>query len=381
MAAPPPDPPIWLLDPEDPAGTIPYTVYLPPGFEVAIRPMTLDTLQLPVGFADPYNSQDHQFEEVLRSPRQNRALSPPPSPRSKPLTPASATLPSAPVDGDSLLQPVGAGGGPLTTARPPAGTGVRPNPKQPKEDDWDVPHTLIFLPDIEGFRDRECVDVARKLAELHNYIVVVPDLFRGCPWTPQHDMVGTDVELWRRLHPDSRVDHDVQRVISFAHSRFRNPKGRATKIALFGMCYGGAPAYRALRECNVKSAGSAGVLAHVSAGVLAYPCRIATEDTATRMKNPPVMFLMAEQDDVCTETLPMNYKQYFARLKKQAEEFMDFMNTRHGFIHRPRTAFERQCSELALQGMARWLDLKLGDLRKRERDGWDPWDGSGKPGP
>ena len=104
---------------------------------------------------------------------------------------------------------------------------------------------VLLLSDIHGAHSADTIALAEKIAfECQPIIVMVPDLFRGNPWTSTTtDTVnesGQTYEMWRAMHDDLRVSVDIR----CAAACLRETYG-VSSVVVWGTCYGGGRALEA----------------------------------------------------------------------------------------------------------------------------------------
>jgi dienelactone hydrolase len=104
---------------------------------------------------------------------------------------------------------------------------------------------VLLLSDVYGAFSRDVTALAEKIAfECQPVVVMVPDLFRGRPWTDDEKRTnerGQTYEEWRAsVHDDLRVNVDVRA----AAACLRQTYG-VSSVVVWGMCYGGGRALEA----------------------------------------------------------------------------------------------------------------------------------------
>lgn len=109
---------------------------------------------------------------------------------------------------------------------------------------------VLLLSDVYGSFTDNMQALADKIAfECQPVVVLVPDLFRGKPWTQspvldeagvERNEVGQSYEEWRAQHPDRRVDVDIRAAAAVLRERYA-----VSSIAVWGTCYGGGRALEA----------------------------------------------------------------------------------------------------------------------------------------
>mmetsp|Transcript_3630 Transcript_3630/g.8037 ORF Transcript_3630/g.8037 Transcript_3630/m.8037 type:complete len:858 (+) Transcript_3630:206-2779(+) len=109
---------------------------------------------------------------------------------------------------------------------------------------------VLLLSDVYGPYTDNTQALADKIAfECQPVVVIVPDLFRGKPWTTdtkvdedgvERNEDGKSYEEWRAMHPGGRVDVDIRASAAVLRERYA-----VASIAVWGTCYGGGRALEA----------------------------------------------------------------------------------------------------------------------------------------
>jgi dienelactone hydrolase len=113
---------------------------------------------------------------------------------------------------------------------------------------------VLLLSDVYGPFTDDTQALADKIAfECQPVVVLVPDLFRGKPWTTdpvvdeatygdglERNEEGKTYEEWRAMHPERRVDVDIRAAAAVLRERYA-----VSSIAVWGTCYGGGRALEA----------------------------------------------------------------------------------------------------------------------------------------
>ena len=106
---------------------------------------------------------------------------------------------------------------------------------------------VLLLSDVYGPFTDSTQTLADKIAfECQPVVVIVPDMFRGDPWSEDRANDSDDVERqtlyeeWRGKHPEYRVDIDIRAAASVLRERYA-----VSSIAVWGTCYGGGRALEA----------------------------------------------------------------------------------------------------------------------------------------
>lgn len=103
---------------------------------------------------------------------------------------------------------------------------------------------VLLLTDVHGAFNEDTTVLAETIAfECQPVVVMIPDLFRGHPWTGPSNGVndqGQTYEEWRATHNDLRVSVDIRA----AAACLRETYG-VSSVVVFGTCYGGGRALEA----------------------------------------------------------------------------------------------------------------------------------------
>ena len=104
---------------------------------------------------------------------------------------------------------------------------------------------LLLLSDVYGAFNDDTRALAEKIAfECQPVVVMVPDLFRGLPWTGATtsgtNELGQTYEQWRALHSDLRVNIDIRAAAACLRERYG-----VSSVVVWGTCYGGGRALEA----------------------------------------------------------------------------------------------------------------------------------------
>lgn len=92
-------------------------------------------------------------------------------------------------------------------------------------------NAILYISDIMGIYPNSQL-LADSFAATTGYLTIMPDLFRGDPWTPNSD--PSKLMDWIKNHPTEVVDPIVQTAITY----LREMRG-VKKIAAVGYCFGG----------------------------------------------------------------------------------------------------------------------------------------------
>ena len=104
---------------------------------------------------------------------------------------------------------------------------------------------VLLLSDVHGPHSADTIALAEKIAfECQPIIVMVPDLFRGNPWTSKTtntmNEAGQTYEQWRATHDDLRVSVDIRSAAACLKETYG-----VSSVVVWGTCYGGGRALEA----------------------------------------------------------------------------------------------------------------------------------------
>ncbi|WCJ44204.1 alpha/beta-Hydrolases superfamily protein [Euphorbia peplus] len=195
---------------------------------------------------------------------------------------------------------------------------------------------ILLLSDIFGFEDSSTRDFAYRVA-CNGYNVLVPDLFRGDPWSK--DRSDTTLEEWIAIQEPGRVSKDITAAAEWMADEFL-AAGISKKLGIIGFCFGGG---RVIEVLSRDGGASFGV------GVSFYGTRM-NPSLASSIK-VPVLFISGDNDPLCS-----------VDVLKSIEESMDngsrlvvYEGREHGFAHRPNSQEEDTDAEQAFLIMRNWL--------------------------
>lgn len=199
---------------------------------------------------------------------------------------------------------------------------------------------LILLSDVFGFQDSSTRDFAYRVA-CNGYNVLVPDLFRGDPWSKNRP--ESEYEEWRRGHDLNRIRNDIRTLTEWMVDEFA-AAGISKKLGVIGFCFGGG------RVVDILAADKNG---YFSIGISFYGTRI--DSVVAGDVNVPVLFIAGDTDPLCQ----------LEGLKEIKEKTGDgskvvvFEGRGHGFVHRPETPEDDRDAEEAFSVMRNWLHQHL----------------------
>lgn len=194
---------------------------------------------------------------------------------------------------------------------------------------------ILLLSDIFGYEDSATRDFAYRIA-CNGYNVLVPDLFRGDPWTKEKPKAL--FEEWRISQTQERVVRDIFTSAKWMVNEFV-AAGISKKLGIVGFCFGGGLVIDILAEDK-------GVCFGI--GVSFYGTRINTSAAAN--VNAPVLFITGDNDSLC----PVDVMKDVARQIKGSKVEV-YEGRGHTFAHRPQSPEEDKDAEDAFVIMRNWL--------------------------
>ncbi|KAL1194818.1 Endo-1,3,1,4-beta-D-glucanase [Cardamine amara subsp. amara] len=199
---------------------------------------------------------------------------------------------------------------------------------------------LLLLSDVFGFQDSATRDFAYRVA-CNGYNVLVPDLFRGDPWSKTRP--ESEYEEWRRGQDPNRIRQDTTSFTKWMVDEFA-AAGISKKLGVMGFCFGGG------RVVDVLAADENG---YFSTGVSFYGTRI--DSAVAGDVKVPVLFIAGDRDPLC------QVEGFYEIEEKIGEgsKVVVFEGRGHGFVHRPETPEDDRDSEEAFALMRNWLHHHL----------------------
>ncbi|XP_058091210.1 uncharacterized protein LOC131237457 isoform X2 [Magnolia sinica] len=194
---------------------------------------------------------------------------------------------------------------------------------------------VLLLSDVYGFEDSSTRDFAYRVA-CNGYNVLVPDLFRGYPWTK--DRPGTEFQSWIAEQAPERVAKDIATSAKWMVDEFV-AAGISKKLGIIGFCYGGGRLIETIAQDEDRYFGIA---------ICFYGSRMDTS-LAANIKIP-VLFVAGDDDPLC----PMNVLSEMEK-KIRGSKVVIYYGRRHGFAHRPESPEEDEDAENAFIVMRNWL--------------------------
>ncbi|XP_070536184.1 carboxymethylenebutenolidase homolog isoform X2 [Ptychodera flava] len=193
----------------------------------------------------------------------------------------------------------------------------------------------------------------------NGYTAVLPDLFRGNPWTSSSDW--RQFGIWMSGHPQERINNDVDATLEFIEQSLDYDD-----IGIVGFCWGGTQVIL----------GTARLAARIKAGISFYgSVQVMTPQDILAMR-APTLLVHAENDTVVPLAAVQNQEillQDANRLLRSVDDndanidpslvtFVKvFEGVEHGFAHRGdrNDPFIMQAAAEAFSDMYTWLDKYL----------------------
>lgn len=166
--------------------------------------------------------------------------------------------------------------------------------------------------------------------------VLVPDLFRGDPWTKERPKAV--FEEWRIRQTQERIVRDIFTSAKWMVNEFA-AAGISKKLGIIGFCFGGGKVIDILAEDQ-------GVCFGI--GVSFYGTRINTSAAAN--VKVPVLFISGDNDGLC----PVDVVKDMGREIKGSKVKV-YGGRGHGFAHRPQSPEEDEDAEDAFVIMRNWV--------------------------
>ncbi|XP_059630958.1 uncharacterized protein LOC132273875 isoform X2 [Cornus florida] len=195
---------------------------------------------------------------------------------------------------------------------------------------------ILLLSDIFGFEDSSTRDFAYRVA-CNGYNVLVPDLFRGNPWTK--DRSRDLLEQWIAGHNLQRVLEDIDTCAKWMTDEFV-AAGISKKLGIIGFCYGGGRLIDVLAQDEDACFGT---------GVSFYGTRFDRSIAAN--VNVPVLFIAGDDDPLC----PVSGLKDIEKSIGKGSRVVIYNGRGHGFAHRPESPEEDADAEQAFNILRNWL--------------------------
>ncbi|XP_057973060.1 uncharacterized protein LOC131161358 isoform X2 [Malania oleifera] len=196
---------------------------------------------------------------------------------------------------------------------------------------------VLLLSDVFGFEDSSTRDFAYRVA-CNGYNVLVPDLFRGDPWSKKQPKAM--FEQWLARQDPKRVAEDIASSTKWMLDEFV-AAGISKKLGIIGFCFGGGRVMDVLAQDQG---------AYFGVGVSFYGTRMDLS-VAARVK-VPMLFISGDKDPLC----PISVLEDIERRTGQGCKVVIFEGRGHGFAHRPESAEEDRDAEQAFSVMRNWLN-------------------------
>ncbi|CAH2035368.1 unnamed protein product, partial [Thlaspi arvense] len=194
---------------------------------------------------------------------------------------------------------------------------------------------LLLLSDVFGFQDSSTSDFAYRVA-CNGYNVLVPDLFRGNPWS--NNRQESEYEEWRRGQEPDRIRKNITALTKWMVDEFA-AAGVSKKLGVMGFCFGGG------RVVDVLAADQSG---YFSTGVSFYGTRI--DSAVAGEVKVPVLFITGDRDPLCQVE---GFKKIEEKIG-EGSKVVVFEGRGHGFVHRPETPDDDKDAEEAFAIMRNW---------------------------
>lgn len=174
---------------------------------------------------------------------------------------------------------------------------------------------LLLLSDVFGFEDSFTRDFAYRVA-CNGYNILVPDLFRGNPWTKNQPNV---FEQWIARQNPERIAKDITRWTQWLVEEFM-AAGISKKLGVIGFCFGGGQVLKVLAQDQGACFGT---------GISFYGTRM--DPLAASDIKAPVLFILGDNDPLCMVSEIENIQKKIDKGSK----VVIFPGRGHGFAHRP----------------------------------------------
>ncbi|KAH1113226.1 hypothetical protein GLYMA_04G256500v4 [Glycine max] len=183
---------------------------------------------------------------------------------------------------------------------------------------------LSLVEDVFGFEDSFTRDIAYRVAcNGYNEIaskqicsILVPDLFRGCPWTKDQPDV---FEQWIARQNPERIAEDITRWTKWLVDEFM-AVGISKKLGIIGFCFGGGQVLKVLAKDQGACFGTG----------ISF-CGTRMDPLAASDIKAPVLFILGDNDPLCKVSEIENVQKKIRRGSK----VVIFPGRGHGFAHRP----------------------------------------------
>ncbi|KAL5192878.1 Carboxymethylenebutenolidase [Glycine soja] len=146
--------------------------------------------------------------------------------------------------------------------------------------------------------------------------ILVPDLFRGCPWTKDQPDV---FEQWIARQNPERIAEDITRWTKWLVDEFM-AVGISKKLGIIGFCFGGGQVLKVLAKDQGACFGTG----------ISF-CGTRMDPLAASDIKAPVLFILGDNDPLCKVSEIENVQKKIRRGSK----VVIFPGRGHGFAHRP----------------------------------------------
>eukprot|EP00262_Sarcandra_glabra_P011137 TRINITY_DN2685_c0_g1_i1.p1 TRINITY_DN2685_c0_g1~~TRINITY_DN2685_c0_g1_i1.p1 ORF type:complete len:307 (+),score=52.89 TRINITY_DN2685_c0_g1_i1:122-1042(+) len=194
---------------------------------------------------------------------------------------------------------------------------------------------VLLLSDVFGFGDSSTRDFAYRVA-CNGYNVLLPDLFRGNPWTKRQSK--TEFENWLTSQSQDRIAKDIATSTKWMVDEFV-AAGISKKLGIVGFCFGG---------CKLIETLARDEQAHFGVGICFYGTQM-NPSLASNIQ-VPVLFVSGENDFLC----PVNILHDMENRIKGSRVVI-YPGRGHGFAHRPESLEDDEDAEDAFNIMKSWL--------------------------
>lgn len=195
---------------------------------------------------------------------------------------------------------------------------------------------ILLLSDVFGFEDSFTRDFAYRVA-CNGFNVLVPDLFRGDPWS--RDRPNAIFEQWLAKQDPDRVAKDIGTSTKWMEDEFTAAQ-IPRKLGIIGFCYGGGRVVEVLARDQNSTFGT---------GVSFYGTRVSLN--AAQNVEVPVLFITGDNDPLC----PVGTLAELEKAIGKGSRVVVFKGRRHAFVHRPESPEEDADADEAFMIMRTWL--------------------------
>ncbi|CAM6087394.1 unnamed protein product [Calypogeia fissa] len=196
--------------------------------------------------------------------------------------------------------------------------------------------SILFLTDILGFNNADNRDFAYRLA-CFGYNVLVPDLFRGVPWS--NERPKDEYEKWRDLHSPNRVGRDIDVATEYLVKHF----GSTRKLCVIGFCFGGGRMIETLAKDSNKL---------FATGAFLYGTRF--ESSLATQIRAPLLLIAGDSDKLCSPETVHHLEQTVKGSKAKI-----YPGFGHAFAHHPSSPAEDEAAEDAFTEIRQWFHDRL----------------------